>query len=104
MFIIINNEEKTIEEWSDSIGLTPRAFIARLKKTSDNEELIKPPNVVKQIFKHSDTINNIYTEIDQNTYNLKQISEKYKIPVNTIRRRYKRGLRGKDLIKPTKHN
>lgn len=86
--------------WAIQKGYADKLTIDRI----DNDKGYEPSNCrwLTQAEQCNNTRSNINIEIDGITYNLAQLSKKFSIKYSTIRGRYSKGLRGKELLKPVK--
>ena len=94
------NDVQEFYNWAISHGYKPSLTIDRI----DNDKGYYPENcrwaTVKQQMRNKCTNINIY--ISGKRYTIPELSEIYGINVHTLYSRYRRGARGKDLIKKVK--
>jgi len=91
--IEVNGIIHTGKEWAEIIGIDFKSF----KKKYDNG--IRGLELTTKL--HNDSI---VTELKGELLTLHQISEIYNININTLRNRFKIGLRGEDLIQPLQYH
>jgi hypothetical protein len=85
-----NGATKTLSQWADEYEIPYVTFVKRIELGWDIERALTQEVIHKEL--------NKLIEIDNNFYTYKEISEKFNINTNTLRGRYAKGLRGKELV------
>lgn len=90
--IKINNEYKTISEWSDTSNINYGTLISRLHNTNNEENLLSNKNQ-----------NITYIEINGIEKSISEWAKEYNLYEKTLYQRYKKlGWRGEKLLQPIK--
>ncbi|MDD6490282.1 MAG: hypothetical protein PUG48_10850 [Clostridia bacterium] len=93
LFVEINGETKSITEWAIISGVNAKTIHSRYDNGVRGEDLIR-----KVDNRGSSPI--LKVNIDGTEYTMTELSVMYDIDKSLLYARYKRGKRGKDLIKP----
>lgn len=92
-YIEYRGEIKTASELGEEFGLSPNTIIKRLNNGWDIEKALMQP------YKNGDgKFKPMYIELNGKKMTFEEISKEYGIKLNTIKSRYRRGLRGIELI------
>lgn len=88
--ILIDGISHTAQEWSKILNIGIVTFLKRYNSDKEGLDFIRT------------TCRIIKTEVNGEMLELRQISEKYNIRINSLKSRYQRGKRGSELIKSIK--
>ena len=88
-------EGHTISYWAETLGISPNTLIWRHARGY-------PPEKILSVEKFR-TEGPVY-EVDGKIYSGCELEKMYGIDRRTIKQRYKKGVRGKELINPVKHS
>jgi DNA-binding transcriptional MerR regulator len=85
--ITINGETKTIAEWADLAGVSPKALRYRIESGWEDKDLLVPVGVQK-----------VYVTIGDETKTITEWAREKGVSNTVVGKRYKAGVRGDDLF------
>jgi hypothetical protein len=94
IYVLYKGERKTLWQISKEVGINYTTLLSRYKRYGENLEKLLSKDILY--------LRKNYVEIDGVAMGLKEASIKYNIGIGALKWRYKKGLRGIDLIKGRK--